>query len=491
MPELRGNLRPAFLVSIGNSLYLSIFLFFSWTAIADVSLPPIFGDHMVLQRDVTVPVWGNSSPGERVSVSFGNLYEQTVADSSGKWRIMLPALAKSSQPQSFIINAKNRIELHDVIVGDVWICAGEGNMAFPLAKTPEWEDPHGLRSEERIRFYIRDNDVIPIREKGGHWVVCTRDKASVCSAVGYFFARDLWSSQHIPIGMIQCTKTDSPISSWFSGASSISLAKLNDHSVYKELIAPIVSFSIAGVIWYQGESDRGLSVLRYRVELQRLIKEWRKRWALGPFPFFAVTPAGYGESGAVAVDLYSSLQGDSTGSLPWLRESIATMLTLPMTGVAVADDLGMPEELFPNEKLLVGRRLALLARHRFYGEMIRDTGPVCKEVRIEGDKIRVIFETFGSSLTLGVPPSVSDSFPFSLATSLKGFAIRGDGTKWFAAKGVIDGRSVLLSCPTVPHPKFVRYNWKDFPEGNLYSEQGLPVASFRTDLEQPNKVAQP
>jgi sialate O-acetylesterase len=479
-------------VSIGRT-FLGV-LFFSLPLLrANVTLPSIFGDHMMFQRSVTLPVWGKALPGEKVSVSFGNRYEQTIADSMGRWRIALRSLPKSSEPQNLVINGNNRIEFHDVIVGDVWICAGDGNMSFPLVKTPEWVAQHGVTNEVQIRFYLRGASISRSREEVGHWVVCTRDQASASSAVGYFFARDLWSSQHIPIGMIQCTRTDSPTSSWISGTKKappqFTRVEHNNHSVFNELIAPIVPFSIAGVIWYKGECDQGLSVLRHRGELTRLIKDWRKLWAEGPFPFYAVTPAGYGNKGEDAVDLYLRQQGATTGCLPWLREAIATILTLPATGVAVADDLGIPDEQFNPEKLLVGRRLALLARHRFYGEEISDAGPVCKDVRIEGNKVRVIFETYGCDLTLGVPPSLAAGENSSLATSLRGFALRGSGLKWVPAQGRIEGKSVVLSCATVPSPKFVRYNWKDFPEGNLYSDDAIPAASFRSDMDQPNTTA--
>jgi sialate O-acetylesterase len=448
---------------------------------------------MMFQRSVTLPVWGIALPGERVSVSFGNRYEQTIADSLGRWRVTLPSLPKSSEPQSLIINGNNRIEFHDVIVGDVWICAGDGNMSFPLVKTPEWVAQHGVTNELQIRFYLRGASMSPSHEEAGHWVVCTRDQASASSAVGYFFARDLWSSQHIPIGMIQSTRPDSPTSSWISGSKkgspNFTRVELNKHSVFNELIAPIIPFSIAGVIWCMGEFDRGFSVLRYRGELTRLIKDWRKLWAEGPFPFYAVSPAGYGNKSEDAVDLYSKQQDTTIGCLPWLREAISTILTLPATGVVVADDLGIPDERINPEKLLVGRRLALLARHRFYGEEIRDAGPVCKDVRIEGNKVRVIFETYGCDLTLGVPPTLATGETSSLATSLRGFALRGSGPKWVPAQGRIEGKSVVLSSATLSSPKFVRYNWKDFPEGNLYNKDTIPAASFRSDMDQPNTTA--
>ena len=229
----------------------------------------------------------------------------------------------------------------------------------------------------------------------------------------------------------------------------------------------------------------GPSSLEYRRTLPHLIRSWRIRWAEGPFSFYVVTPAGFGSKDGTVVEEYSSKHGISLGSLPWIREGASCVLTLPATGIALADDLGFSREQFPLDKLVVARRLALLARHRLYGEKIVDTGPVFRDIKIEGNKARVEFNTHGGVLTLGISPSESDGELPTLAISLKGFALAGSNHRWFSAQGHIEGDSVILSSDAVPHPEAVRYNWKDFPEGNLYNREGLPTLSFRSDTDQP------
>ena len=482
-----------------------VFFFLIGTGLqADVSMPPIFGDHMVLQQGVTLPVWGTASPGERVTVLVGNLSKETVADSSGKWRITLRPLPSSPEPLVMVINGKNRIELHDVILGDVWICAGEANMACPLSEASQGKESDEKIADEKLRFFQYDNDCklnkrtteAKATQKQGHWVVCSSATASSFSAVGYYFARDLRSSHHLPIGMIQCTRDDSPIVSWMSQrglAMKPSIFPSPDHkegiaapsSCFESLIHPLIPYAITGVIWYQGESDGGVNSLKYRRILPRMIRDWRARWGEGPFPFYVVSQAGFGDEEGAAVEGYHTQDGSIARALPWLREAIASALTLPFTGMAQASDLGVSDERIPPDKLDVGRRLALLARHRVYGEEIIDSGPSYRGMKIESNKVRVEFDSAGGGLVLGGSPSKTGEFSPSLITSLKGFALAGNDHKWFPAQGRIEGNSVMLWSDAVPHPVAVRYGWKGFPNGSLYNKEGLPAAPFRSDSDQP------
>jgi len=479
---------------------------------ADVSVPPVFGDHMVLQQGVTLPVWGSASPGEHVSLSIGNLSEETVADAFGKWRITLRPLPSSPDPLVMVINGNNRLELHDVIVGDVWVCAGEANMALPLSDAPIGKESDEKIADEKLRFfqydYSLDKDGIQFGTKAGtrkgRWVVCSPDSAPAFSAVGYFFARDLRTSQHLPIGMIQCTREDSPILSWVSQSAlskppSISSSQDRETrnpkpgSCFEQLIHPLIPYAITGIIWYQGESDEGAAALQYRRILPRMIRDWREKWGEGPFPFYCVSQAGFGDEEGSAVQSYHAQAGNLPPGrgLPWLREGIASALSLPFTGMAEASDLGVADERIPPDKLDVGRRLALLARHRVYGEEIVDSGPIYHKMNMEKgkdrdiDKVRVDFDSVGSGLVLGVSPWKAEGDSPSLVTSLKGFALAGSDRKWFPAQGRIEGDTVLLWSDAVPHPVAVRYGWRGFPKGTLYNKEGLPAAPFRTDTDQP------
>jgi sialate O-acetylesterase len=153
--------------------------------------------------------------------------------------------------------------------------------------------------------------------------------------------------------------------------------------------------------------------------------------------------------------------------------------------MAVATDLGVPDDRYPADKLDVGRRLALLARHRVYGEAVTDEGPVCRSVQPEGKRIRVLFDCSGAGLTLGASPWQPEGQPLLRGTTPKGFAIAGKDGKWFPASGMIEGESLLLWSESVPDPLYVRYGWRGFPLGNLYNKLGLPAPPFRSDTEQP------
>ena len=481
---------------------------------ADVVMPPIFGDHMVLQQGVTLPVWGSASPCEHVSVSVGNLSEETVADASGKWRITLRPLPSSSDPLVMVINGNNRLELRDVIVGDVWICAGEANMAFPLSDAASGKESDEKIADEKLRFFQYESSfelnepqietqAVP---RKGRWVVCSQESAPTFSAVGYFFARDLRTSHHLPIGMIQCTKKNSPIVSWISQraltkspsispflSSGLEVRNSQPGLCFEQLIHPLIPYAITGTIWYQGESDEGSVALQYRRILPRMIRDWRERWGEGPFPFYCVSQAGFGDEEGSVVESYHAQTGNPTTgrALPWFREGTACALSLPFTGIAQACDLGIADERIPPDKLDVGRRLALLARHRVYEEEIVDSGPLYRGMNVvkgngnDNNKIRVTFDSVRGGLVLGVSPWKSEGFSPSPVTSLKGFALAGADRKWFPAQGHIEGDTVLLWSDAIPHPLSVRYCWRGFPNGTLYNKEGLPAAPFRTDTDQP------
>ena len=473
---------------------------------AEVTMPPVFGDHMILQQEMTLPIWGTATPGESVSVSCFGRYAETRADKAGRWRVTLRPLPTSFERGDLVVNGNNRIEIHDVIVGDVWICAGEGNMKMPLSESSRASEGAVL-NDQALRFFNSEK-----------WVLCTPETAAHFSAVGYFFARDLRAATRFPIGIISCTAENSSITSWISrnglsASPSILPQRISSppsdvvagkgagapSSLFQSLMAPVIPYAMTGVIWYKGESDEGSAALQYRRLLPRLIRDWRAHWGEGPFPFYTVSLAGFGSAEGSAVEPYeiannvganrqSSVSGATRRGWPWTREGIASALTLPATGMAVATDLGVQDERYPPDKLNVGRRLALLARHRVYGEKLLDVGPTYRGMKVEGNKVRVNFDldSVGGGLTLGISPSQEGGSAFSLSTGLRGFAVAGSDHKWFAAQGGIDGSSVQVSSDAVLHPVAVRYNWRGFPVGNLYNKEGLPVPPFRSDCDQPN-----
>ena len=432
-------------------------------------MPAIFGDHMVLQQGVTTPVWGKASPGEKISLTYQGQFEETKADSAGNWRITLRPQSLSKFPGILVINGTNRLEFDDVVVGDVWVCAGEGSMALPLDQTVGGRVAASVGDRE-LRLFRRD------AKGSGRWDLCDPESASKFSGVGFYFARDIRASRQVPVGMIEAARADTPISRWMPDSRSLP-------SAFRDLIAPLIPYPITGIIWSQGESERGDTALQYRRLLPRLIRAWRAAWKQGPFPFYALSLPGSGEDYGPPVDPSPKPDGGARGCLPWVREGTDAITSLPNTGVAVATDLGVPR-LDPSPKgLEIGRRLARLARHRYYGDEVKDAGPDFRSMKIEKEKVRLRFDTNGDHLSMGLPDPSSGAT--LLAASLKGFAIAGADHKWFPAVARIEGEEIVLRSDAVKEPKAVRYNWRDFPVGNLYNKSGLPVAPFRTDTDQP------
>ena len=490
---------------------------------ADVQLPSIFGDHMVLQQGSTIPIWGLASPGERVFVRYSGRFGMTTADVLGKWRVTLRPLKTSSQPDTLFVSGRNLIEIRDVIVGDVWICAGGGNMEFPLSRTGISLERADHVEDAELRFFVMENkpSAFPEYIGAGHWSVCSSMSAGGFSAVGYFFARDIRSAWKIPIGMVCCAWDGTPTAAWISekglsvqpsysdllaqyrkGQTQLRAgSQIGSNTGYEQgdfsdskkipsvlfngMIAPLIPYAISGVIWYQGESEQDNGALQYRRLFPRLIVDWRNNWGQGPFPFYFVSLAGFGEDNGSSVEHFRDSEGHAGRGWPWIREGQAGALKLPFTGMTVASDLGTPDETTPPDKLDVGRRLALIARHQFYGEVLLDSGPIFNSMRIVGDKAILDFDKTGKGLTVGVPPSLSENKMPSISPVMKGFSIAGADRRWFPAIAFIDQNKIVLRSDAVPHPDAVRYNWRGLTDGNLYNMEGLPAAPFRTDSDQP------
>lgn len=469
----------AFLFSVCSASFLQ----------AEVTLAPVFGDHMVIQQGVTLPVWGKASPGETVIVSCSGRESRTVADGSGAWRVTLRPVFFSGQSCELVVNGSNRIEIHDILPGDVWIAAGDGEIASALSSSSIGERAATI-ADPGARFLVRD------ASGKWSWVVVSAKSSPTLPAVPFFFARDLRAARKTPVGIIDCTTASADsIDAWIGSLGLAGLGSL-DHTrtasgcpsrLYRNLIRPLIPFAITGVIWSQGASDEGLNALRHRLFLSHLIRDWRHAWEQGPFPFLMLLPAGKGSgngsSGACVVEPFFGERGVPRRAWPWIREGMLAALTLPDTGIASATDLASGDGEF--DPLVAGRRLALTARHLVYGEDIACTGPVFRRFQLEGRMIRLFFEDAKGGLIMGSAPGSSAASDFPMTSSLRGFALRGKEGDWFPAEAKIDGDTVLLSSDAVPKPVAVRYGWKSLPDGNLYDRSGLPARPFRTDSDQP------
>ena len=491
-------------------LVTSALLFATVSARADVTLSAIFDEHMVLQRDIPVAVYGKAEPGEKVTVDFAGQTQSATADKEGAWCVKLAAMKASTTPAVMTVSGKNKLTLSDVVVGDVWICSGQSNMdftpgAYHNALDPKPYDEKDFDVPLLRQFHLvnepsmhPETDVAVNRGNGtsqesAAWLPCKPATGNRFTAVGLYFGRKLQMETGVPIGLIKTASNGTRIEPWISPTGLASVKELPPvtglpaeyksdgsypstwHCLYYGKIHPLTRYGIKGAIWYQGESN-GEEGETYYQKLSALIGGWRTAWGEGDFPFYIVQLAGRG------------LPADNpAGGDGWAKIRMAQFkaLTIPHTGMAVAMDLAdvrEPGDIHPKNKRDVGERLALWALAKDYGKKdLVFSGPLYRQMKIEGNKIRLGFDSVGSGLTVatkkGFDPVIKEP-----QGKLKRFAIAGDDKKWVWAEAVIDGKTVLVSSPEVPKPVAVRYAYTMSGDAcNLYNNEGLPASPFRTD----------
>ncbi|MDD2709328.1 MAG: sialate O-acetylesterase [Verrucomicrobiae bacterium] len=483
---------------------------------ADVKMPAIFADNMVLQRNMDIPVWGWADPGEQITVKLNQRQAAAAANSQGQWKVLLPPAAAGG-PFEMTMAGKNAVVFKNVMIGDVWICSGQSNMEMNVRNSKDAAAEMAQAGHSNIRMFsvLREMSWEPKTDCHGAWIVCAPNTVAAFSAVGYFFARELERKLHIPIGMIHSSWGGSSAEAWSIReklSSNPALKPIISHFdktaadfgkttfeqygqayrdwlvaaekskaagqpfapppmvvdprvhhtrptvLYNAMIAPLIPYAITGVIWYQGETNVFNAAL-YQTLFPTLIESWREQWRQGAFPFLFVQLANY-----------KAQKSDPTES-NWaeLREAQMMTLSLPKTGMAVAIDLGEANDVHPKNKQDVGKRLALAAFSIQYGQTIDCSGPIYDGALVEGDSIRIKFKHAGGGLIS------RDGGP------LKGFAIADEDKKFLWADAKIDQDTVVVSSGQVPKPAFVRYAWADNPVCNLCNKAGLPASPFRTD----------
>ncbi len=477
---------------------------------ADVRLPALLSDHMVIQRGLPVHVWGWEDPGETVRIEFRGQQASTTASESGRWNAYLQPV-DAGGPYTLTVRGNNTIKIEDVHVGEVWVGSGQSNMVWPLARSRDAEQEIAAARHPGIRYFKAELTASDeLREDvQGQWRPVSPETAGEFSGVGYFFARHLHNELGVPIGIIQSAWGGTPAEAWTSLRTLSSDAALSGmlsefeqeaadgkrrygtalakwetqataakaageqaprrprapralraqqkpSALFNGMIAPLTPYPIRGAIWYQGENNasRGQGAL-YRRLFQSMIQDWRREWGLGAFPFLFVQLANYGRVGA-----------DSTW--PELREAQAMALGLVRTGMAVTTDIGNPTDIHPRNKQDVGLRLALAARAITYGEEgLEYSGPMFRQATRDGAAVRLWFDHIGGGLE-------------ARGGSLEGFELAGPDGAFAEAEVRISGETVLVSSPRVPVPVYVRYAWAADPKGNLFNKAGLPASPFRT-----------
>ncbi|WP_020471763.1 sialate O-acetylesterase [Zavarzinella formosa] len=428
---------------------LSLLAVCSPSAFADVKLPAVLGSHMVVQRDQPLTVWGWADKDEEVTVKFGEQSKSAKADDKGDWKVVLPAPAVNAKPQTMTISGKNKVELTDILVGDVWVGSGQSNMEWPLSASTKGKDAVAAAKHPNIRLLqipkVQAKE--PAKDVKAAWQECSPATAGNFSAVLYFFGVRLQKDLDVPFGLINSSWGGSPIEPWTVTAKG-------SGGMHNGMIAPLQPFAIKGVIWYQGEANVG-NGMGYHTKKAALIEGWRQTWGKDmPFYYVQIAPwSGYGP-----------------GSLPGLWEAQTASLGIPNTGMAVTTDLvDNIADIHPQNKLDVGNRLALWALAKTYGKKdIVYSGPLYKSMKIEGDKIRVSFAHTGGGLKSRNDKPLSE------------FQIAAEDGKFIAAEAVIDGNDVIVSSKEVTKPTQVRFGWSNIANPNLSNKEGLPASPFQT-----------
>jgi sialate O-acetylesterase len=441
---------------------------------ADVKLPAVFGDHMVLQQQTKLKFWGTADAGEEVTVTVGESKAAAKANEDGKWLIELPAL-EAGGPHQVSVKGNNEILLKDVLVGEVWVCSGQSNMQWAVSQSDNPQEEIAAANHPQIRLFQVTRKVAdqPQADVQGQWQGCSPETVAGFSAVGYFFGRKLQQELGVPVGLINSSwggtiaeawtsrptlESDADYAEILNRAANFNPQNPNQASVlWNGMLAPIVPFAIRGAIWYQGESNVSRAE-QYAKLFPAMIQDWRKNWGQGDFAFAFVQLAPF---------RYGNLDPREMAEL---REAQMAALKLPHSGVAVTTDIGNVKDIHPKNKQEVGRRLALWALANTYGkDDVVFSGPIFERAVVEGDKIRVHFQHVGGGLTTRDGKAPSD------------FTIAAEDGEFVPAQAVIDGETVVVSSEQVKNPVAVRYAWRDDAEPNLANKEGLPASPFRTD----------
>jgi sialate O-acetylesterase len=470
---------------------------FALTASADVKLPNVLGSGMVLQRDLTVPVWGWAEAGEKVTVSFAGQTKTAKAGDDGKWMVKLSALKANAKATSLIVEGNNKISLDNILVGEVWICSGQSNMEWRLSGTTNAKEEIAASDYPLVRLFDVPGHTTspkPQEEGRGNWQVCSQKTSGGFSAVGYFFGRRLHKELDVPVGLIGSNWGGTRIEPWttLEGFESVpELSKIAEQvknykadtkvgggspaAIYNSMVHPLTPFSMRGGIWYQGESNGGEHMSYYHKK-HALVNGWRKVFQNKDLGFYWVQLANFQQP-----------KNNPAGGDGWakIREAQTKALDIPHTGMAVAIDLAdahNPRDIHPRNKQDVGGRLAQWALHQTYGKKdLVPTGPFYKSHQVKGSKIHLSFDHVGTGLMVGKKIKLEPTVEVK-GGKLEHFSIAGEDKKWVWADATIEGNTVVVSSKEVKKPVAVRYGFTMNPaNANLYNKDGIPALPFRTD----------
>ncbi len=499
---------------------------------AEVKLPALFSDHMVVQADAAVAVWGWAAPGEQITASLAGETAITTTKAGGRWWLKLGKMKAAKEPQTLTIKGTNTLTIRDVLIGEVWLASGQSNMEMQLkgkrhGEVDRADEEIAAAQFPGIRMFVHDEPLAiyelpvppaePVADRAGSWRVCSPETAADFSALGYFFARDLHQRLKVPVGIIHSSVGGTPIEAWTSLPAQEAVPRLRPllddwkmrltnfdppreqqqyldakqrwlkersaatkagqptpkaplpfknlrvmepGGLFNARIAPLIPFTVRGVIWYQGERNAaGKFTGDYGVQLRTMIADWRAQWG-DDFYFAWVQLPRFSKE--------QRLPSEPNGWGVAVRDEMRKALDVPRTGMAITIDLGGERQGHPTNKADYAARLSTLVLHDVYAQPIPTwSGPLFRSAQREGNRMALTFDH-----AEGLKAASSE---------LSGFAIAGEDQKFVWAKASIADSRVLVSSEAVPAPVAVRYGWAANPKCNLVNAANLPASPFRTD----------
>lgn len=467
-------------LSIKIKVAFILCILFSSVIFAQTKLISLFSDHMVLQQNTKVAIWGTDNPNTKISIktTWGESLFATT-NSEGKWNTKIKT-TKAGGPYEINIQGTSKVVIKDILLGEVWLCSGQSNMEISLkgnSGQPIYESNHAIATSknDQLRiFKVGKATSLRVQENcKGEWQLSSPQTAAGFSAVTYFYGKMLQEQLGIPVGLINSSYGATPAEAWtplktlqsekFTRILKVlketkEIGRRTPSVLFNAMIHPIIPYTIKGAIWYQGEGNHK-QAKEYEKLFPAMIKSWRNEWSLVNFPFYFVQLA--------------SLGNDKWPGQKWVdlqQAQLKTFLSVKNTGMVVTNDIGSVDCIHPPRKRQVGERLAYWALANDYGFTgVEFCGPVYKAKKIIDNKVELFFDYAPGGLT-------------SMKKEFSDFEIAGEDGRYVEAKVKLTKKGTIeVWNDNIKQPKNVRYGWKSYIDGSLYNTAGLPASSFTTE----------
>ncbi len=458
---------------INKLCWTIIGIIIGWNGWANISVPAIFGDHMVLQQQEEVTFWGWGKPHENVEISVSwdtSQVHQFTVNNQSRWEVDLITPAAGG-PYNITIKGHNTIILDDVLIGEVWLGSGQSNMEWPpSAEVEQAEEEKAIANFPEIRFFTVSVATAhsPQQHLSGKWVKCTPEEMWNFSAVMYFFGKELHQNLNVPVGLIHSSWGGTPAEVWIDEdvlnndrvlrenatlLEEMSWSPKEPGIVYNAMLHPLIPFRIKGVLWYQGETNTG-NAPHYARTLKLLIESWRSAWGYD-FSFYYAQIAPYTDYGE-----------DNVNGAIVRNQQRKVLDMVSNTGMIVTSDIGNLADIHPRNKIDVGRRLAAWAFTHDYGlQGFPVSGPLYQSYEVENDKVKVQFDYVYNGLK-------------AEGGSLKEFEVLDGSGKWHEAIAKIEMNHIVVKSERVAQPLGVRFGYSNASDPNLFNQEGLPASCF-------------